>query len=138
MYRPFLVSVLLGVLSATALASCDGVCACTPPPPELTGTWIGTYTSTLQPGTTYQATLQVTQTGIAVSGTLTTTAGRSANVSGSVNGPQLTATFTFTEGCDGTATTTADITSGDGQLDGSYSASDCLGQYTGGYALARQ
>ena len=90
------------------------------------------------PGTTYQAVLQLTQSGNSVSGTLTSTAGRSARVSGTISGTRLSATFTFTDGCAGTASSTADITAAATTLVGNYSATDCVGQYSGGYILTRQ
>jgi len=105
---------------------------------NIQGTFIGDYTAVLQPGVVYQGTLQLSQSGDSVSGTLTTTAGRSANVSGSVSGTQLTCTFTFTDNCTGTASATADITNSATRLTGNYTATDCLGTYSGGFLLDKQ
>jgi hypothetical protein len=103
----------------------------------LTGTFVGDYTASPNPGVLYQAVLQLTQAGTHVTGTLTTTAGRSANFSGDVNGLRLSGSLTFTDGCSGTATTTADVADSGRRLAGNYSASDCVGQYTGGYLLVK-
>jgi hypothetical protein len=104
----------------------------------LTGTFIGSYTAAPTPGVVYEGVAQLTQTGGSVSGTLTTNAGRSANIAGSLTGSRLTATFTFTDTCAGSASTTADIVDGGDRLTGNYQATDCLGSYSGGYNLTRQ
>ena len=105
---------------------------------NVTGTFIGSYTATLSPGVTYEGVLQLTQSGSQVTGTLTTTAGRSANLSGSISGSRITATFTYTDGCAGSASTTADVSSSGTQLSGTYTTTDCLGTYAGGYSLTKQ
>lgn len=104
---------------------------------SLTGTFIGDYTASANPGVIYQGVLQLTQAESHVTGTLTTNAGRSANFSGDVSGSRLSGTLTFTDGCSGSATSTADIADSGRRLAGNYSASDCLGPYTGGYLLVR-
>ncbi len=124
-------------IAASTLWACGGDGA-GPNTPNLTGTFSGDYTVSLDPGTIYQAALHLTQNGSAVSGTLTTNAGRSANVTGSVSGTRLTGSVTFTDGCGGAASTTADITNNGTRLIGNYTANDCLGQYTGTYTLIRQ
>src|SRR5215216_5002715 len=93
---------------------------------NITGTFIGDYTATVDPGTVYQGVLQLSQNGNSVSGTLTSNAGRSANVSGTLSGSRLTATFSFTDACGGAASATADITNTATRLTGNYTASDCL------------
>jgi len=110
----------------------------TGPQSDGTGTFIGSYTSTLSPGVTYEGVLQLTQSESQVTGTLATTAGRSANMSGSISGSRITATFTYTDGCAGSASTTADISSSGTQLSGTYTSNDCLGTYSGGYSLTKQ
>jgi hypothetical protein len=62
--------------------------------------------------------------------TLTTNAGRSATVSGSVSGDRLEATFAYTDGCAGTATTTADLVDErvPPELTGNYTSTDCVGR----------
>jgi hypothetical protein len=105
---------------------------------NITGTFIGDYTATIDPGSVYQGVLQLTQHVSNVSGSLTTNAGRSANVSGSLSGTRLTASFNFTDSCGGSANATADITNGATRLTGNYTASDCLGTYSGGFILDKQ
>jgi hypothetical protein len=105
---------------------------------SVAGTWIGDYTSSASPGSMFQGVLQLTQSGTTVTGTLTTNAGRSANVSATLNGLQLSGTLTYTDACTGSATTTADIVQSGSRLTGSYSSTDCLGPTTGGYSLVKQ
>ena len=105
---------------------------------NITGTFIGDYTATADPGTVYQGVLQLTQSGSSVSGSLTTNAGRSANVSGTLSGSRLTASFNFTDACGGSASAIADITNSATRLTGNYTASDCLGGYSGGFLLDQQ
>ena len=127
--------IMLAVLVGLACSDESG-----PDVPQLQGTWIGTYTNSAAPGTVYEGVLQLTQDDETVTGTLTTNAGRAASVSGSVSGDRLTATFTYTDGCAGTASTTADLA--DDQvppvLTGNYTSSDCLGETSGGYSLEKQ
>jgi hypothetical protein len=133
--------IIIGAAITLALSACGGDSSGTTGPSaplNIAGTFIGDYTATVDPGTVYQGVLQLAQSGSNVSGTLTTNAGRSANVSGTVSGTRLTATFTFTDGCTGSASTTADITNGTSRLTGNYSANDCVGSYTGGFALNKQ
>jgi hypothetical protein len=115
-------------------ASCGGD-GSGPNTSSLTGTWIGDYTNSADPGSVYQGVLQVTQSGTTVTGTLTTNAGRSANLSATLSGTQLSGTLSYTDGCTGSASTTTDIVQSGTQLTGNYTSSDCLGQTTGGYSL---
>ena len=124
-------------IAASTLWACGGDSA-GPNTPNLTGTFIGDYTVSLDPGTIYQVTVHLTQNGSAVSGTLTTDSGRSGNVTGSISGTHLTASVTFTDGCGGTSSNTADITNNGTRLTGHYTANDCIGQYTGDYTLIKQ
>jgi hypothetical protein len=110
----------------------------TSPATSVQGTYIGAYTATVQPGVVYQGVLQLTQSGSSISGTLTTNAGRAATVTGSVSGTRITATFTYTDACQGSSSSTADVTNGGTRLVGNYTTSDCLGQYSGGYNLTKQ
>lgn len=130
---------LVGAAIGLTLWACGGDSGGTTGPTNtilnITGTFIGDYTASVDPGTVYQGVLQLTQTGSTVSGTITTNSGRSASVAGSVSGTRLTATFTFTDGCTGSASVTADITNGTSRLTGNYSANDCVGSYTGGFLL---
>jgi hypothetical protein len=122
---------------ALALWACGGDGG-TGPSVDITGTFIGDFTSSLTPGAMYQETLQLTQSGSNVSGTLTTNTGRSGTVSGSVSGTRLTATVTLTDVCGGSSETTADITDNATRLTGNYAADDCFGSYTGGFVLDKQ
>jgi len=102
------------------------------------GTWTGEYTSSNNPGAVFAATLQLTQNGTSVTGTLATSPGRSATLNGSVNGSRLTATWTWTDLCAGSATTTLDMAASGTRITGSYSSNDCLGLTSGGLVLDRQ
>ena len=104
---------------------------------SLNGTFLGSYTASANPGVVYQGVMQATQSGNSVAGALTTNAGRSALVSATVSGLRFSGTMTFTDACGGTASTTADIADSGRRLAGNYSASDCNGQYTGGYLFVK-
>jgi hypothetical protein len=108
------------------------------PQVNITGTFIGEYTASLTPGEVYTETLQLTQNGDDVTGTLVTTNGRTGTVTGSVSGTRLTATVDLTDVCGGTSETTADITQDGTRLVGTYEADDCLGNYTGTFDLEKQ
>jgi hypothetical protein len=88
----------------------------------------------------FQAELELSQDGDDITGSLITNSGRSATVSGSVSGDRMEATFTYTDECDGTATTEADLVdeTDPPTLTGTYSSTDCLGETTGGYSLIKQ
>jgi hypothetical protein len=111
-----------------------------PDDPQYQGTWTGSYPNSASPDLVFQASLQLSQDGDDITGTLTTNAGRSATVSGSVSGDQMEATLTYTDECDGTATTTADLVDETvpPSLTGTYSSTDCVGETTGGYDLVKQ
>ena len=126
----------IGLTAVLLLAACgDGG---TGPEINVTGTYIGDWTATSAPGVVYQGVVQLTQSGSQVTGTIATTAGRSANISGSISGSRITGTFTFTDGCAGSASTIADVSSSGTQLSGTYTTTDCLGTYAGGYSLTKQ
>ena len=107
---------------------------------QFEGTWTGTFTNSLTPTQEFQATLDLIQTEDEVTGTLTTTSGREASVSGTVSGDQLEATFTFTDDCSGSATSTADLIDETvpPSLEGSYIAEDCLGETDGEFSLLKE
>ena len=131
------------VLALLAVVSCgdgEGIVSVISPTggPSLSGTWRGSYTNTANLGTVFQATMQLTQTGTSVSGTLTTSGGRSANVSGTFTGTRLNATFAYTDGCIGGASSVADLVQNPTRLIGTYSSNDCLGFTSGDYFLDRQ
>ena len=118
------------------LAACgDGG---TGPEINVTGTYIGNYTATSAPGVVYEGVFQLTQSGSQVTGTIVTNNGRSANISGSISGSRITGTYTFTDGCAGSASTIADVSSSGTQLTGTYTTTDCTGTYSGGYSLTKQ
>ena len=124
-------------LALVLLVACGGDGGA-PRDADVNGTWIGTYTNTRAAGIVYQGVLQLDQTGDQVTGTLTTNAGRSADVVGEVGETELTATFTYTDSCEGTAETTADITENGTVLTGNYTSVDCTGTTSGGYVLEKQ
>ena len=129
------------VLMAWGLVACGGGDDSSGPEPEqYTGTWIGPYTNTAMPGVTAEGVLQLTQDGDEVTGTLTTNVGRSATVRGEVSGERLEARFTYTDGCVGTAETTADLIDEEvpARLTGNYTSNDCVGETSGGYNLSQQ
>ena len=132
--------VLSGLCLATALAvlpACgDGGNA--PTPPGNVRTFVGDYTASLQPGVTYVGRLAIVQTGGSITGTLTTSAGRSATVSGTISGSQITATFTYTDGCAGSASATAEFSADEHTVTGVYQSTDCLGSYSGTFVLQEQ
>ena len=126
----------IGLTAVLLLAACgDGG---TGPEINVTGTYIGNYTATSAPGVVYEGVFQLTQSGSQVTGTIVTNNGRSANMSGSISGSRITATFTYTDGCAGSASTTADVSSSGTRLSGTYTSNDCLGTYAGGYSLTKQ
>jgi hypothetical protein len=93
----------------------------------------GEYTASISPGANFQGRLALRVYGDAVAGTLVTSSGRNASVAGVRNGQDLSLTFRFSDQCAGTA-------KGNAKLDGSaligrYSATDCLGDYSGTFAL---
>jgi hypothetical protein len=104
----------------------------------LTGTYIGNYTATVQPGAVYEGVFQITQNGNTIVGSVTTNSGRTANMLGTLAGNRITATMTFTDACGGRASAVIDITQGGQRLVGNYTATDCLGTYSGGFILNRQ
>jgi hypothetical protein len=106
--------------------------------PDYNGTWVGEYTVSLQPGVTYEGVLQVSGSGNSYTGTLSTDAGRSADVAGTVSAGRLTGTFTYTDGCDGSATFSASLSSDGERVSGSYQSNDCIGSYSGTFSMTKQ
>jgi len=123
---------------AVLLSACGGSGGSGPAQRPFEGTWTGSYTNSVSGQAT--ATLQLTQEGQTVMGTLTTSVGRRATMGGTVSGDQVEGEFAFTDDCGGTATTTAmlrDEVEPDA-LSGTYAATDCFGDSGGGYSLVRQ
>lgn len=133
---------VLGLLALVGCGGGEGIVSIIGPTrgtgATLTGTWRGTYTNTANLGTVFQATMQLTQTGSNVSGVLTTSGGRSANVTGTLTGTRLNATFAYTDGCIGGASTSAEFVQNPTRLIGTYGSNDCLGFTSGDYVLDRQ
>lgn len=129
-----LVTVLLAV---TTFVACSE--DATGPEADMTGTFIGDYTKSIEGGSeVHEAVLQMTQSESGVTGTLTTSTGRAADVSGSITGSRLETDMTFTDDCGGSAAAKLDITDGGNRLVGNYAIADCGGTYSGGLDLARQ
>jgi hypothetical protein len=130
--------VTLGV--ALFLVACGGGDGTGPGPQQFEGTWVGSYTNTVEPQA-FTASLRLTQDGQDVTGSLATSNGRTASLEGTANGGDvLTATLRYTDGCHGTVTTTAtlhDELSPD-ELTGDYTSSDCVGETSGTFRLIRQ
>jgi hypothetical protein len=100
---------------------------------DVAGTWSGAYTNSASPGDVFQAILQLEQEGTAVTGTLSTTAGRTATIDGQVDEETFSATLTYTDACEGTAATEASVQGG--RLVGEYTSDDCVGETVGNYTL---
>lgn len=109
-----------------------------PEPVDLSGAWVGTYTSTLDPGVIFSANLTVSQTQESLSGGLVTDAPRSADMTGVLlEGGVASMHFEFTDDCGGEADIAADVVD-PARLEGSYSATDCTGTYSGEMAFNKQ
>jgi len=124
-----------GVALALGLSSCSEPSG---PALSVTGTWIGDYRSAQDPTWIVQSTFTLTQRGTNVSGTLTTTAGRAGNFTGTFTGTRLTGSLTFVDECTGSATTTAEIKFNATWLSGEYHTTDCRGLTSGTYDLLRR
>jgi hypothetical protein len=107
---------------------------------QLDGTWIGSFTNSAFPTQEFEAVLELSQADDEVSGTLTTTLDLSATVSGTVTGDQLELTFSFTDVCSGSATSTAELVDETipPSLEGTYSSDDCLDGTSGEYSLIKE
>ena len=135
----------IALLTLLALPGCGGddgggTTGPSTPATSITGTFRGPYiVSQSGQSAAFTGTLQLTQTGSSVSGTLTTTSARSASVSGTVvSSSRFDMSFTFTDGCDGSGSATVDITSGATRLVGNFSLNDCTGSATGTFDVAKQ
>jgi hypothetical protein len=106
--------------------------------PNLIGTYVGDYTVSTDPDTAYSAGLELLQVVTDVWGQLTTDAFRTAQVSLTIDGSTLTGGMTFTDDCIGSAEVTATIQDAGDRIVGSFSASDCNGQYTGTFDVVRR
>jgi hypothetical protein len=105
---------------------------------NLTGTWIGEVTVSLDPGNVIQATLELVQTGTSVSGTYSAANGRTGDVTGSVSGTQFTSTMTFTDICPGSASSTGEVMNNGTRLTGHSTVDDCVGSYSSDFTYDKQ
>ena len=107
---------------------------------QFEGTWTGSFTNSLSTEE-FEATLELSQDEDAVTGTLSTTSNRSATVTGTASGDQLELTFSFTDACGGSATSTAELVDETipPSIDGTYTSDDnCFGESTGEYSLIKE
>lgn len=106
---------------------------------QFDGTWAGEYTNSTSPQP-FTATLHLTQDGQSLTGSLATSAGRTATLAGTVTADTLEATLTYTDTCKGTVTTRAVLNDEalPNELEGTYSSSDCVGTTQGTYRLLEQ
>ncbi len=139
------VALLAAVVLLAGCEEGDGLTAITGVPQNpggtnatISGRWVGDLTSSRDPFVTFPSVMQLAQTGTAVTGTLTISTGRVANVNGTVSGQRMTGTLSFTDVCGGTATTTVDVVLNGTRLSGAYNLNDCGGNQTGGFVLDRQ
>jgi hypothetical protein len=102
------------------------------------GIFSGRYTMSILFGMSSKGIMKLRQDGNQVTGTLTTKTGRSANVSGVIRGQQFIGTLIFTDKCSGQGSMVAELSPTGNILTGKYSASDCVGKYSGRYKLLKQ
>jgi hypothetical protein len=107
---------------------------------QFEGTWSGSFTNSAFPTQEFEAVLELSQEDDEVTGTLTTSSDLSATVSGTVTGDQLELTFSFTDVCSGSATSSAELVDETipPSLEGSYTSDDCLGGTSGEYSLIKE
>lgn len=98
---------------------------------QIDGTYFGEYTSSAEPGAVFRGVLRLTQGGSAVSGTFLTNTGRTADLSGRIEGDRLEVTLVYNDGCSGSSRLSARTSHGDRRLTGTYRTQDCHGSYTG-------
>ena len=107
---------------------------------QLDGTWTGSFTNSATPDLEFEAVLDLSQSDEEVTGTLTTSSDRTATMSGTITGDQLELTFSYTDVCDGSATSTAELVdeTDPPSLEGTYTSTDCLDETSGGYSLIKE
>ena len=125
------------VLGLALVLACGGDSGPAPAPFE--GTWAGAYTNRASP-TALSATLHLTQDGQNLTGSLATSTGRTATLAGTTSGDTFDATLQYTDGCQGSVTTSATLNDENlpNELEGTYTSNDCVGETTGTYHLERQ
>lgn len=102
---------------------------------RIEGTFFGEFTNSAEPGAVFRGVLRLTQGGNAVTGTFVTNTGRTAELSGRVDGDRVEATLVFSDGCAGSTRLSVRASHGDRRLAGTYRAQDCHGEYSGELAL---
>jgi hypothetical protein len=102
----------------------------------LSGLYRGDYTATIAPNVRFEGTMQLVENGDGVAGTLATSSGRAAEVSGTRSANGLTLEFRFSDSCGGTASGAAAVVGS--SLSGTYRITDCNGTYDGAFLLTRQ
>ncbi len=117
-----------------AMSACSGRSPAAPAP-ALSGSWQGTFESD-GPGT---ITLELTQTGLSVSGSVRLSQNTITDVPGTLTGTletaslptsmQFTVTYEYGFGCKGSFSGTLNIT--DGEIEGPYSGQNCVQPFEG-------
>jgi hypothetical protein len=103
------------------------------------GTFSGKYTLPFWAslGFPIKGTLDLTQTGNQVTGTLVTGNGREAEFQGVVQGSQLVGKLIFNDRCAGEGSLIGDLSPTGDLMTGKYKVSDCNGKYSGRHKLKR-
>lgn len=103
------------------------------------GTFSGKYTLPFWAslGFPIKGTLNLTQTGNQVTGTLVTGNDREAELQGVVQGSQLVVKLIFNDSCAGEGSLIGDLSPTGDLMTGKYKVSDCNGKYSGRYKLKR-
>lgn len=127
-----------GILNVTAVTCIGSTVAtwtarrATGPEVTLTGTWSGSFYTSLVPTST--ATYTLVQNGSAVTGTVAIANGGSFNFSGTVSGRMITFTATeTTTGCSGSFNGHGTVMPSPEFMLFYFTGSDCRGSHTGGY-----
>jgi hypothetical protein len=104
------------------------------------GTFSGKYTLPFWAslGFPIKGTLNLTQTGNQVNGTLVTGNDREAEFQGAVQGSQLVGKLIFNDECAGEGSLIGDLSPTGDLMTGKYKVSDCNGKYSGRYKLKRK
>ncbi len=131
--RPWLVGMVIAMT-----VGCGGDDGNGPSGLNITGTFQGQVTASPAPGAVTQATLVLTQSGTAITGSYSDENGRSATVAGTLSGTHVDGTATYTDACGGSATSDSDVSNNGNTLTGTFTANDCIGLYTGSFTYTKQ
>jgi hypothetical protein len=103
------------------------------------GTFSGKYTLPFWAslGIPIKGTLNLTQNGNQVTGTLVTGTDREAVLQGAVQGSQFVGKLIFNDSCAGEGSMIGDLSPTGDLMTGKYKVSDCNGKYSGRYKLKR-